>query len=348
VAAFAVQPAGGLVALTGSPFSTTGIRSEYQSVVVAPNQGPTSSFTSKSLSNPRHVVFDGSASADSDGSIVRYDWDFGDGQTLSNGGSNPSHDYQAPGAYNARLTLADNEGCSSTTIYTGQTASCNGAASALTKSVGVLGLKLLGKTQKLSRNGIKVEVDCLGVTCALDLGATVKLPKTKAKKSSSTKRRKPKKSKTVKLLMNGEAAGARVVTEIETAEARAGASPRTEPLTRVRSKSLHTVVLAVEDVEVVVAVGRKTADHTESPQLPPVGVPADLGYPVARPVELLDDRAALIRHPDEVTAGAESDSLREAKDAVAAGRIAAQDADVAVGAGGSGGAAGALRATCAD
>jgi DNA-binding beta-propeller fold protein YncE len=198
LAAFNVESSGGLTALTLSPFNTSSTYPDFQSVVITPNQGPNASFTSKSVSNPGHVVFDGSASTDADGSIVRYDWDFGDGQTLSNGGPNPSHDYQAPGAYSARLTLADNEGCSSTTIYTGQTASCNGAASALTKSVGVLGLKLSGKTQKLSRNGIKLDVDCVGVTCALDLGATVKLSKAKARKSSATKKRKPKKSKTVK------------------------------------------------------------------------------------------------------------------------------------------------------
>ena len=76
------------------------------------------------------VAFNASASSDPDGSIARYDWGFGDGQTAADGGPSPSHTYAAPGTYQATLTLTDNEGCSTALVFTGQTASCNGASTA--------------------------------------------------------------------------------------------------------------------------------------------------------------------------------------------------------------------------
>ena len=73
------------------------------------------------------ATFNASASNDPDGSIASYDWAFGDGQTMANGGPSPTHVYSAPGTYQATLTLTDNEGCSTSLLFTGQTAYCNGA-----------------------------------------------------------------------------------------------------------------------------------------------------------------------------------------------------------------------------
>ncbi len=75
----------------------------------SPNTPPTASF---SFSVSGAVVdFDATASAD-DGSIVAYDWDFGDSQTGT--GSNPNHDYINPGTYTVVLTVTDNNGASDT------------------------------------------------------------------------------------------------------------------------------------------------------------------------------------------------------------------------------------------
>lgn len=52
------------------------------------------------------IQFDASKSTDTDGSIVSYDWDFGDGNTGT--GVNPTHIYQAPGDYNVSLRVTDN------------------------------------------------------------------------------------------------------------------------------------------------------------------------------------------------------------------------------------------------
>jgi hypothetical protein len=76
------------------------------------------------------IAINAAASSDPDGSISSYDWSFGDGQTAPNGGPAPSHTYSRPGHYQVKLTLTDNEGCSTKLIFTGQTAYCNGSAAA--------------------------------------------------------------------------------------------------------------------------------------------------------------------------------------------------------------------------
>lgn len=54
------------------------------------------------------VLFDGSGSTDPDGSIVAYDWDFGNGNTGS--GVSPTHTYAAAGLYTVALTVTDDGG----------------------------------------------------------------------------------------------------------------------------------------------------------------------------------------------------------------------------------------------
>ncbi len=58
------------------------------------------------------VVFDGSGSVDLDGSIVTFEWDFGDGSTGS--GVSPSHTYSSAGLYVVSLTVTDDGGLSDT------------------------------------------------------------------------------------------------------------------------------------------------------------------------------------------------------------------------------------------
>jgi hypothetical protein len=67
------------------------------------------------------------ASSDADGRVARYDWDFGDGQRAMDAGPMPTQTYATPGAYQATVTVADDEGCSNAWIFTGQTALCNGS-----------------------------------------------------------------------------------------------------------------------------------------------------------------------------------------------------------------------------
>jgi PKD repeat protein len=73
-------------------------------IVATPTSGPA----------PLTVDFDGSSSSDSDGSIVTYDWDFGDGVTAT--GSAVSHTYEVAGSYTVTLTVTDNDGAQHATL----------------------------------------------------------------------------------------------------------------------------------------------------------------------------------------------------------------------------------------
>ncbi|MHC1574811.1 MAG: PKD domain-containing protein [Candidatus Methanogasteraceae archaeon] len=58
------------------------------------------------------VTFDGAGSYDPDGSITRYDWDFGEnasGDTGANANAIVTHAYASPGAYTVTLTVTDND-----------------------------------------------------------------------------------------------------------------------------------------------------------------------------------------------------------------------------------------------
>jgi PKD repeat protein len=76
-----------------------------------PNSPPTAAFTTN-ITNTS-VVFDGTASHDSDGSIVSYNWDFGDGSTAT--GATPTHDFGVTGDFLVTLTVTDDLGASTST-----------------------------------------------------------------------------------------------------------------------------------------------------------------------------------------------------------------------------------------
>ena len=89
--------------VTGS-FSTAGM-----------NQAPTAVATASAASGvaPLSVTFSGTGSSDSDGSIVTYSWDFGDGTPVS--GATVNRTYTASGIFTAALTVVDNGGLAGTT-----------------------------------------------------------------------------------------------------------------------------------------------------------------------------------------------------------------------------------------
>ncbi|MDN3497539.1 PKD domain-containing protein, partial [Planococcus sp. APC 4015] len=85
-----------------------GVATSTQTVTtsLAANQLPTASFTNSVTSLT--ASFDAAASADTDGTIASYAWDFGDGATGS--GAQASHAYDAPGAFTVTLTVTDDRG----------------------------------------------------------------------------------------------------------------------------------------------------------------------------------------------------------------------------------------------
>jgi PKD repeat protein len=81
----------------------------------APNVLPVAAFSVSS--SDLSVTVDGSGSVDSDGSIVGYAWDFGDGRTAS--GVKPGvHTYATAGSKTIKLTVTDDRGATHTTSKT--------------------------------------------------------------------------------------------------------------------------------------------------------------------------------------------------------------------------------------
>ena len=77
--------------------------------VPSTNQGPTAAFTS-SCTDLACTFTD--TSADGDGTVVAWSWDFGDGATSV--AQNPSHTYPGPGSYTVTLMASDDDGASDT------------------------------------------------------------------------------------------------------------------------------------------------------------------------------------------------------------------------------------------
>lgn len=90
--------------------NTSNRGSTNQTVSVSEGETPTASFV-YSPANPavaETIHFNASESADPDGTIVSYDWDFGDGTTAA--GQTITHQYSSSGTYTVLLVVTDNDG----------------------------------------------------------------------------------------------------------------------------------------------------------------------------------------------------------------------------------------------
>ncbi len=92
--------------------SAARVNAHYQ--VGAPqNTKPVAAFSS--THSDLVATFDATASADPDGTISSYAWDFGDGGVDT--GSNPVHTYATGGTYHVKLTVTDNGGAIDTATH---------------------------------------------------------------------------------------------------------------------------------------------------------------------------------------------------------------------------------------
>jgi PKD repeat protein len=74
--------------------------------VTVTDAAPTAAFTAACTNLA--CTFDGTASADTDGTVASYAWTFGDGSTGT--GATASHSYLVPGSYTVTLTVTDDDG----------------------------------------------------------------------------------------------------------------------------------------------------------------------------------------------------------------------------------------------
>ncbi|HEY3407049.1 MAG TPA: PKD domain-containing protein, partial [Propionicimonas sp.] len=79
-----------------------------------PNVNPTAAFTF--TVNKLTVNFDSSGSADPDGTIAAYLWDFGDGQSSTQ--ASPAHTFAGAGPQTVKLTVTDNKGATGSVTKT--------------------------------------------------------------------------------------------------------------------------------------------------------------------------------------------------------------------------------------
>lgn len=110
----------GLRTITLTVESSGGTTASFSTSVIVGNQLPIARLSHQPATGapPLPVTFDASASTDPDGQIVRFDWNFGDGRILTNGGPVVSHTYTAFGTFQATVTVWDNSGATDSASVT--------------------------------------------------------------------------------------------------------------------------------------------------------------------------------------------------------------------------------------
>ncbi|TML06455.1 MAG: PKD domain-containing protein [Actinobacteria bacterium] len=119
IGVFDLSQVGLLTPQAGSPMTTNG---SHGALAITPDQGPQAKLDAVAAPATVPSTFEGGASQDADGSVDTWSWDFGDGATET--GHAATHAYAQPGTYMVTLTITDDEGCSTTSPYTGQSTSC--------------------------------------------------------------------------------------------------------------------------------------------------------------------------------------------------------------------------------
>lgn len=120
-------------AVYGRPLTDAEVALHYSlgATGLLPNTLPTALATSSV--RKLALTVDGSTSADSDGNIVSYAWDFGDGATAT--GVTATHDYAAAGRYTVTLTVTDDRGGVATKTMTVDAVANQAPAPVITSTV---------------------------------------------------------------------------------------------------------------------------------------------------------------------------------------------------------------------
>lgn len=114
--------------LTKLPFETPWNTGEFEPIAFQPHPAPVAALDALAAAPGQPSQFNALASQ----RAARFDWDFGDGTTLADGGPTPSHVYAQAGVYQATLSVADPAGCAAQQIYNGQSTVCPGGTATTT------------------------------------------------------------------------------------------------------------------------------------------------------------------------------------------------------------------------
>lgn len=151
----------------GTGYSAYGSVGQYAVAASFPtpgSQAPVARISASALSGtaPLTVAFSGTGSTDADGSVVAWDWAFGDGGSASGAGA--SKTFSSAGTYSTVLRVTDNSGLSASTSVTamrvadiamGLSASRNSAkATAAVKVLDANGLAVAGATVSGAWSGL--------------------------------------------------------------------------------------------------------------------------------------------------------------------------------------------------
>jgi YVTN family beta-propeller protein len=115
---------------TNTPGTAIPVGSEPFGVAIVPDQAPTAAFSTVAEPAGQPSSFDASQSSSPVGSIARYVWEFGDGQTATTTVPVTQHVYATSGTHTVRLTVTNTAGTSLVQVFTGQTVSNQGGPEA--------------------------------------------------------------------------------------------------------------------------------------------------------------------------------------------------------------------------
>lgn len=152
-----------------------------QGIALSPSQAPEARFVPIPGAAGRASLFDARASTDPDGTIARYDWEFGDGTNAPNGGPVVSHVYPTPGTRSVTLTVTDADGTSTTQLWTGTRMLRNGGLAAqTTRSISVQAAAALrprkGKSVTIRAAGGRILVRVPGTRTYVPIGDLTEIP----------------------------------------------------------------------------------------------------------------------------------------------------------------------------
>jgi 6-phosphogluconolactonase (cycloisomerase 2 family) len=186
---FSIGADGGLSELASSPYGDQS--GPIFSLAIAPDQGPVAAFNSN-ITYVSTLNVDAGASSDPDGSVAKYQWNFGDGSpVVSTTSPQFAHTFNRGGSFVVSLLVTDNENCADEQIGTGQTIACNGTAaarSAQTVTIPSLTLKFPSAKQIKSTKSKGKTVLRVQVQSFLNRNASISYQFQKSKKGGACRK----------------------------------------------------------------------------------------------------------------------------------------------------------------